>query len=267
MGKVILVTGGSSGIGRSICEFLDAKGYKVYGTSRNPGNYPDSKVDLLELDVSDITSINFCLEELMTREGRIDVLINNAGAGIAGPVEEVPGLEIRKNFDVNFFGPLNLIKSVLPVMREQGEGLIINITSIAAYMGLPYRGIYSAGKAALEVITEALRMEVKDFNIKITNIAPGDFATNIAFGRYHVPVRDDSPYSGSYGKVRKAIDADVDGGNDPVDVAKLAYQIIKTADPKPHYLVGAFMQKSSIRLKRLLPQKWFEKLLLRHHEL
>ncbi|NNK87489.1 MAG: SDR family oxidoreductase [Flavobacteriaceae bacterium] len=267
MSKVVLVTGGSSGIGRSICEFLHEKGFKVYGTSRNPEKYPDSKVELLELDVNDITSINFCLEELMTREDRLDILINNAGAGITGPVEEIPGLEIRKNFDTNFFGPLNLMKGAIPVMRQQNAGIIINITSIAAYIGLPYRGVYSAGKAALELIVEAVRMEVKEFNIKIANIAPGDFATNIASGRYHEPVHDESPYSESYGKVLRAIDEDVDAGNDPMDVAKLVYRIINTAHPKPHYLVGAFMQKFSIRLKRILPQKWFEKLLLRHHKL
>ena len=122
-------------------------------------------------------------------------MVNNAGAGITGPLEEIPEEEIIKNFTTNYFVPVNVTKAVLPAMRKQGRGLIINITSIAAYMGLPYRGIYSASKAALEMTTEAWRMELKSFNIHMTNVAPGDFATNIASGRYHAPFSSASPYS------------------------------------------------------------------------
>ena len=267
MSKVVLVTGGSSGIGRSICEFLKDKGFKVYGTSRNPEKYPDSKVELLKLNLNDDTSINFCLEDLLFKEERIDVLINNAGAGITGPVEEIPVTEVRRNFDTNFYGPVHMMKSVIPVMREQKDGLIINITSIAGYMGLPYRGVYSASKAALEVIVEAIRMETREFNVRITNIAPGDFATNIAAGRYHTPVTEGSAYEASYRQVLESINEDVDEGNDPIDVAKLVYKVIQTPNPKPHYLVGAFMQKLSVSMKRILPQKWFERLLLNHHDM
>ena len=96
--------------------------------------------------------------------------------------------EIKNNFETNFFGPIEVMKAVLPQMRSQKSGLIINITSIAGYMGLPYRSVYSASKGALELITEALRMEVKSFGIHITNVAPGDFATNIASGRFHAPL-------------------------------------------------------------------------------
>lgn len=267
MSKVVLITGGSSGIGKSIGEFLSQKGFTVYGTSRSPERYPDSKIKLVALDVTDVDTILKAIRTVVAECGKLDVLINNAGAGITGPIEEIPNEEINRNFDTNLFGPINVIKAVLPQMREQNSGLIINITSIAGYMGLPYRGIYSASKGALELITEAFRMEIKDFNIHMTNVAPGDFATNIAAGRYHAPVKKGSPYEQTYGKVLKAIDEDVDSGDDPILVSNMIYKIINTSNPKIHYKVGAFMQKFSIVLKRVLPDKIYEKLLLNHYKL
>lgn len=267
MSKVILITGGSSGIGKSIGEFLTQKGYKVYGTSRNPENYKNSVFPIVALDVKNVSTINNAIAEVIAAEGKLDVLINNAGVGITGPIEEIPQEQIQHNFDTNFFGPINVIKRVLPQMRKQNGGLVINVTSIAGYMGLPYRGVYSASKGALELITEAFRMEIKDFNIKMTNIAPGDFATNIAAGRFHSPVIKGSPYSEKYGGVLKAIDEDVDSGDDPIAVAKMVYKVINTKNPRIHYKVGAFMQKFSIILKFLLPDKTYEKLLLNHYKL
>ena len=267
MSKVVLITGGSSGIGRAIGEFLISKGFTVYGTSRNPDSYKDSMVPLLALDVVDIKSISECVSQLLKREGRLDVLINNAGAGITGPIEEIPQEEMKRNFETNFFGPVNMIKEVLPIMREQNSGLIINITSIAGYMGLPYRGIYSASKGALELITEAFRMEIKDFGIQMTNVAPGDFATNIASGRYHAPVLDNSPYKRPYGNTLKLMNEHVDSGDDPTIMAKTVFKIITSSNPKVHYKVGAFMQKFSIVLKRILPDKVYEKLLMNHYKL
>lgn len=267
MSKVVLITGGSSGIGKSIGEFLSQKGFKVYGTSRNPRNYPNSQFPILALDVTNNDTITDCVETVIASEGKLDVLINNAGAGITGPIEETPEIEIKKNFDTNFFGPINVIKAVLPQMRSQNDGLIINITSIAGFMGLPYRGVYSASKGALELITEAFRMEIKDFNISMTNIAPGDFATNIAAGRYHAPVVKGSPYEEKYGSVLKAIDEDVNKGNDPHKVAEKVLQVMQTKSPKIHYKVGAFMQKFSIVLKFILPDKMYEKLLMNHYKL
>ncbi|WP_138433579.1 SDR family oxidoreductase [Winogradskyella algicola] len=267
MSKVVLITGGSSGIGKSVGEFLQQKGFKVYGTSRNPKNYPNSKFPIVALDVTKPETISSCIAEVLKQESRIDVLINNAGAGITGPVEEIPDEEIKRNFETNFFGPINVIKATLPAMRAQNSGLIINITSIAGYMGLPFRGIYSASKGALEIITEAFRMELKDFNIEMTNVAPGDFATNIAAGRYHAPVLEDSPYKEKYGLSLKMMDEHVDEGNDPKEMAKAIFRVIETTSPKVHYKVGAFMQKFSIVLKRILPDKMYEKLLMNHYKL
>lgn len=267
MSKVVLITGGSSGIGKSIGEYLIQKGMIVFGTSRNPQNYSDNKFPIIALDVTNGDTITGCIQTVIDAEGRIDVVINNAGAGITGPVEEIPEIEIKRNFETNLFGPINVIKEVLPQMRKQNSGLIINITSIAGYMGLPYRGVYSASKGALELITETFRMELKDFNIKMTNIAPGDFATNIAAGRFHAPIKEDSPYKEKYGSVLKAIDEDVNKGNNPIVVAEMVYKVINTKHPKIHYKAGAVIQKFSIVLKRILPDKIYEKMLINHYKL
>ncbi|ALM07259.1 short-chain dehydrogenase [Sediminicola sp. YIK13] len=266
--KVVLITGGSSGIGKSIGILLTSKGYKVYGTTRSVNKYPDFNFfSLLELDVNDPTSIKKAIDDLLEKEGRLDVLINNAGIGITGPIEETPHEEIQKAFNTNFHGPIHMMKAVLPQMRQQHAGLIINITSIAGYMGLPYRGIYSATKGALELVTEAMRMETKDFGVQITNLAPGDFATNIASGRYHAPIDTNSPYKEPYGNTLKMINDHVDEGQDPICVAETVYDIMRTKHPKVHYKVGAFMQKFSLFLKKILPDKQYEKLLLNHYKL
>ena len=267
MSKVVLITGGSSGIGKSIGEFLHLKGFAVYGTSRNPEMIAHSIFPLVALDVRDATSIQLAVAKIIQVTGRLDVVINNAGVGITGPLEEIPMDEIKNNFETNFFGPIEVMKAVLPQMRSQQSGLIINITSIAAYMGLPYRSVYSASKGALELITEALRMEVKSFGIQITNVAPGDFATNIAAGRFHAPVIQGSAYEKVYGTVLKTMDEHVDSGSNPNEMAEAVYQIIQNPNPKIHYKVGVFMQKFSIVLKRILPDKVYEKMLMNHYKL
>jgi NAD(P)-dependent dehydrogenase (short-subunit alcohol dehydrogenase family) len=268
MSKVIFITGGSSGIGKAIGTYLSEKGFIVYGTSRNPQRYASqSGFKLLSLDVTDPDSISRALSEVIEKEGQLDVLINNAGVGITGPVEETPDDEIHKAFDTNVYGPIRMMKGALPHMRKQGNGLIINITSIAGYMGLPYRGIYSATKAALEITTEAMRMETKQFGVEITNVAPGDFATNIAAGRYHAPELKDSPYKKAYGDTLKMMNDHVDHGENPLQMARAIHRIIVSSKPKVHYKVGAFLQKFSVTLKRILPDRVYERMVMKHYKL
>lgn len=267
MPKTVLITGGSSGIGKAIGEYLSEKGYQVFGTSRNPEKIADSVFPLLKMDVNETESIDAVVAEILSKVEKIDVVINNAGIGITGPIEETPESEIKNAFQTNFYGPINVIKAVLPQMRKQGFGHIINITSIAAYMGLPYRGIYSASKAALEITIEAMRMETLQFGVKMINVAPGDFATNIAAGRYHAPVLENSPYKKDYGNTLKMMNEHVDNGGDPLKMAKVVHQIIENKNPKIHYKVGAPLQKFSIVLKRVLPDKVYERMLLKHYGL
>jgi NAD(P)-dependent dehydrogenase (short-subunit alcohol dehydrogenase family) len=267
MSKVILITGASSGIGKAIGEFLHKKGYIVYGTSRNPDRVTNSLFPLLAVDVRSSATIDAAIETIISSSGKLDIVINNAGVGITGPLEELPMDEIKNNFETNFFGPIAVMKAVLPQMRFQKAGLIINVTSIAGYMGLPYRGVYSASKGALELLTEAINMEVKSFGIHITNLAPGDFATNIAAGRFHSPIIVNSAYEKPYGATLKMMDTHVDSGSNPNQVAEIVHQIIQNKNPNIHYKVGSFMQLFSIVLKRILPDKWFEKILMNHYKL
>ncbi len=266
--KVVLITGGSKGIGKSIGLFLKERGMTVYGTSRDAAGYPDfDDFELISMDVRKPDHIRSAIDHIVDREGSIDVLINNAGVGITGPVEEIPREELENQFSVNLFGPLEVIRAVLPQMRKQASGHIINITSIAAYMGLPFRGPYSASKGALEIITESLRMELRSFGIKVANLAPGEFATDIAAGRYHAPLQEDSPYKDSYGRTLNLMNAHVDAGKDPNLVGRQVYRIILEKNPRIHYKVGSWFQKFSVSLKKILPDKVFERLLLNHYKL
>ncbi len=266
--RVVLITGASSGLGLAQGHLLASQGFRVYGTARKPQNYPGfDAFPLLPLDVCDDASVAAAVAELIRREGRIDVLVNNAGVGITGPLEELPHDENLRSLETNFHGPLRLMKAVLPHMRRQGGGLIVNVTSIAGYMGLPFRGMYSAGKAALHVASEAYRMEVRPYGIRVCTLAPGDYATNIASGRYHSPLREGSPYEVSYGKSLELMNAHVDKGGDPSQVARKLLRILLSPSPKVHYTVGSPMQRFSVVLKKCLPDKIYERLLRNHYKL
>lgn len=265
--KVVLITGASSGIGNSIAHYLSKKGFVVYGTSRKPKEEINLPFKMIALDVLKIETIEFAVNQILKNEGKIDVLINNAGMGITGPIEDTPTNEMRRVFDTNFFGAIDVMKAVLPTMRAQKSGVIINVTSIAGYMGLPFRGVYSATKGALELITEATNMEVKRFGIKVVNVAPGDFATNIASGRYHTPVFENSAYKKSYQENLDLMNTNVNSGMNPLAMAEQVYKIINHPNPKIHYKVGKFMEKFSIVLKRILPDKVYQKLLMNHYKL
>lgn len=262
--KVILVTGGSSGIGKTICQYLTAKGFKVYGTSRKAQE--DLGFPLLSIDVNDDQSVKAGIELLLMKEGRIDVLINNAGIGMMGAIEDSIPKDSLKVFETNVFGPLRTIQAVLPAMRAQHAGLIINVGSIAGYMGLPYRGIYSATKASLGMITEALRMELRPYNVKACVLDPGDYSTSIAQHR-QVSIPEHSPYKSSVIALEKMIDEDVNSSSDPMEVALLIEKIMNTPEPKVRYMSGKFKQKLSVAVKHWIGGKFFENILVKHYKL
>ena len=266
MNKTVLITGATSGIGKETALLLASKGFLVYGTARNVEgkNLP---FRLLPMDVRNETSIKEAIQQILTEVGRIDILINNAGVGITGAVEELPAEQLHNVFTTNLYGAIAVIQQVLPSMRAQGSGRIINIASIAGYMGLPFRGAYSASKGALLLMSEALRMEVKQFGIEVTTISPGDYATDIASRRYHAPVNENSPYAEVYAKQLQLMNEHVDSGGDPKEMADKILKIINTKHPKVHYKQGSFLQKFSIVLKRLLPSKQYEKMLMKHYSL
>lgn len=267
MQKVVLVTGASSGLGLATALHLSEKGFNVFGTSRDPNKYKKKlPFDILSLEITNRDSINECVNQVIKRSNKIDILINNAGRGITGPIEEIDNGAVIDNFETNCFGPINMCQAVLPHMRNQRYGLIINITSIAGHTGLPFRGIYSASKSALSIITESLRMEVKKFGIDVCTVAPGDFATNIASRRYHSPIIKNSPYE-KYLDSLNTMNSHVDDGNPPEQVAILIEKIISKRKTNVHYQVGPFIQKLSKMLKKILPSRIFEKLIMNHYNL
>lgn len=265
MKEVVFITGASSGIGKATAILLAEKGYCVYGTARNPQESPE-KYNLIPMDVRQESSVKEAIKKVMEKEQHIDILINNAGVGITGALEETPIEALENAFQTNFFGAVRVIQAVLPIMRQQRKGFILNITSVAAYMGLPFRGGYSASKGALSLITETLRMETRQFGIKVCTLAPGDVATDIASRRFHTPAQENSPYP-QYTASLSSMNQQVDEGADPAILAQKIYQVIMKKSPKVHYSKGKFLETFSIFLKKILPSKYFERLLMNHCDL
>ena len=180
--SVAVITGGSSGIGLNAARALRDRGLNVYELSRRAEN-AEPGVTHLQADVTDETQVNAAVAEILRREGRIDILINNAGFGISGAIEFTPPQEARRQFDVNFFGMVNMNRAVLPVMRQQGGGRIVNMSSVAAPIAIPFQAYYSASKAAVRTYSLALASEVRPFGIEVCVIMPGDIATDVYNGR------------------------------------------------------------------------------------
>lgn len=259
--KNILITGTSSGFGKIIAETLHAKGHTVMGTSRNP-NKVSVDYAMLPLDVTKEESVTNVIDQFLQLHGKIDVLINNAGFGISGPVEDTRIEEAKFQLETNFFGAARMIQATLPHMRKNGGGLIINICSIGGQIGMPFQGFYSASKFALEGLTEALRIEVRPFNIHITNINPGDFATNFTENR-QLTKTVSAPYESKFNAALRIYEKDEKNGSDPKILANLIVRLIaKKKNYRVRYLVGNFMQKMGVRLKKIMGSRTFESLMI-----
>ena len=265
MKRVVFITGISSGFGKCISEFLARKDYTVYGTSRKQIDIT-LPIKVLNADVTDIDSVKQAVETILKIEGRIDVLINNAGMGISGPIEFTSHEDIKLQMDTNFMGIVNVIQSVLPSMRNQGTGTIINISSIGGIMGLPYQGYYSASKFAVEGMSEALRMELKPFNIKVVVVRPGDFFTNFTSNRKIGSNRAiNNPYQKQLAETVSIIEKDERGGLNPEYLARKIIKIIGRKNPRSCYVIASLEQKFAVILKRMLPDRWFSGILASHY--
>jgi NAD(P)-dependent dehydrogenase (short-subunit alcohol dehydrogenase family) len=265
MRQVVFITGISSGFGKGIAVLLASKGYSVYGTSRKETE-SDANITVLKADVTDAAAIKIAIEKVIKKEGRIDVLINNAGMGISGAIEEFSAEDIKLQMGTNVMGAVNTIQAVLPFMRKRGEGLILNVSSIGGLMGLPFQGFYSASKYAIEGLSEALRMEVKQFNVKIVVIEPGDFATNFTANRKIVSNgTTNSAYKEQFTKTLSIIEKDEKGGLPPSFLAKKVLKIIETKKPCHRYVISTFEQKLAVCLKAVLPNELFFKILASHY--
>ena len=190
MNKVVIVTGGTSGIGLSTACLLTKRGCRVYELSRREAG-TDAAIHL-RADVTDEAQVQAAVREVLDREGRIDVVINNAGFGISGAVEYTDTEEARRQFDVNFFGMVRVNRAVLPIMHRQGYGRIINMSSVAAPIAIPFQTYYSASKAAIRTYSLALQSEVRPYGIEICCIMPGDVATGFTAARQKDPAGDEA---------------------------------------------------------------------------
>jgi len=258
--KVILITGASSGIGLACAEELASRGHRVYGTSRTgPGKR--GAVEILSMDVTDERSVREAVIRVATEAGRLDVVVNNAGIGVAGAVEETSIEEAKLQFETNFFGVLRVCRAALPILRRQGSGLIVNISSIGGLMGLPFEGLYSASKFALEGMSEALRLEVRQFGIRVVLVEPGDFKTRFSANRvWTKESRENSAYAESRSAVHRVIERDENSAPDPLGVAHLVSRIVERRSPALRYPVGLFLQRLAVWLKRILPAWGFERI-------
>lgn len=257
---VILVTGISSGFGMETARLLAQLGHVVYGTVRREVEQM-AGIHYLKLDVRDAKEVQSAVRLIVEQEGRVDVLVNNAGMGIGGPVEFTTEEEVRLQMETNFMGLVHCVNAVLPVMRKQGSGRILAVSSIGGVMGLPFQGFYSASKFAIEGYCEALRLETQGFGVKTIVLRPGDFSTGFTSSRRKVSNPEAAILYKTYVESMRKIEHDENGGVKPIVLAKKIAHVIRVKNPRCGYVVASFEQRLSVLLKRLLPAQWFARIL------
>ena len=259
----IIITGTSTGIGFALAEYFGKKGDQVYGLSRK--NTESDFFKTIPTDITDHSQVENAISEILKTEKSIDLLINNAGMGMVGAVEDSTQEEILKLFNLNLVGAVQMMSGVLPKMREQKSGKIINISSIGSEMGLPFRGFYSASKSALDKVTEAIRYEVSPWKIDVCTLHLGDIKTKIAENRVKTEVSE--PYKKTFEKVYALMNSHVDDGSEPVEVAEYIEKLLGKKTWKAHYYFGKFGQKIGVPLKWILPQNFYENLMKKYNKM
>ena len=253
--RYALVTGASRGIGRETAQALVRAGYRVTGTCRNPEKLkPEDRidgVDYVPLELMDESSIDALIE----RTDQVDVLVNNAGASQMGPVEEVPMEKVRQLYQLSFFGNVRLIQGLIPKMRKGGQGIIINLTSLATHLPIPFSSIYASAKSAMEVMTNGLRNELAPYGIRAVTVAPSFIKTDIYQEKILQP---DSVYAAAMNTAKAIRDARIQSGSDPSVVAAKILQIISLRNPKPFYAAGRNAVLMAL-ISKLMPAAFVEK--------
>jgi len=256
--KVVLITGASSGIGAACAELLAERGFIVYGSSRNPDFRPTT-YHALQMDVRDDQSVDRAVSRVIEEAGSIDALVNNAGCGLAGAVEDTHPQEALRQMDVNFMGAFRVTRAVLPVMRQRRSGVIVNVSSLGGLFGLPFQSFYSASKFALEGFTESLCHEVGSFGIRVALVEPGDVKTGFTGSRVLAAAAGpSSAYAVRFANCMRIVEKEEKQGVPPEAIAKLVCRIIEGKAKGQRYTCGHFSQRLSAVLKRLLPGRLFE---------
>jgi len=268
--SVILVTGCSSGIGRATVLEAAARGHRVFATARNRADLVDlerrDRVEVLRLDVTEPDSIRQAIEAALARTARLDGLVNNAGYGQYGAIEEVTPDEWRAQFEVNFFGTIAVTQAVLPAMRRARRGTIVNVSSVAGRVPIPFAAPYCASKHALEAASDALRVELWPFGIRVVLVEPGPIASR--FGEHARALvapflSRPGPYREVYALAEKAMDGDFQRGQRPAEaVARVVVEAIESPNPRPRYRIGP-MARVLIPLRRALPDRWLDGMMRR----
>lgn len=269
-GRVILVTGCSSGIGRATALEAAARGHRVFASARNRNDLAELErrhnLETLALDVTDDASIRTAVAAVHARTGRLDALVNNAGYGQYGATEEVTADEWRAQFDVNLFGTIAMIQAVLPAMRAARRGTIVNVSSVSGKVAVPFAAPYSASKHALEAVSDSLRVELWPFGIRVVLVEPGPIETKFGDRARAIVtplLSRPGPYRALYTLAERAMDAEFQRGKQPASaVARVIVRAIEADRPKPRYRVG-LMAHVLVPLKMLLPDGWLDGLMRR----
>ena len=274
--RVVLITGASAGFGKACAEHLSERGYTVYGTSRSArfhtdpptrNNQPPS-FRTIPMDVCDSASVETGIQYILDKEGQIDVVVNNAGFGLAGAVEECTVEEVKSQFETNVFGGVRVCRSALPHMRERKAGFIVIMGSIGGRIAIPFQSAYSASKFALEGFAESLRMEVKPYGIQVVLIEPGDFKTD--FTRNRVVAEQagaNSAYARKYNRALGIMEEAEKTGPPPVEVARLLEKILRHPSPALRFPVGKLSDRFAAGIKAFLPGKIYERLIMKAYKL
>ncbi len=258
--KVALVTGASSGIGAAIAAALAKSGYRVFGASRHPGA-STHEIETTVMDVDDDASVASAVAGVIERAGRLDAAINCAGWALMGPIEETSIGEARAQMETNFFGVLRVCLAVLPIMRAQKSGCIVNISSLAGVFGNPFSGLYSASKFAVEGLSESLRFETRSFGLRVALIEPGDTRSQLPARRRTVAgASAQSAYAEAFGRLQKGQAKDEAGAPSADAVAELVVKILAAPNPRLRHSVGMAGQRIVVLIKRALPYSWFERI-------
>ena len=260
--RTVLITGCSSGIGRETARAFHREEWRVYATARNAEDVEELAelgCDTYELDVTKETHCRRVVNQMIEDEGRVDCLVNNAGYGQLGPLEDVPTDRVEAQFDVNVFGPHRLIRAVLPHMRDRENGTIVNVSSVIGRISLPGTGVYAGSKFALEAMSDALRPEVAEFGIDVVLVEPGPVETAFS-DRIDEEVDDIERTEDAYpGLYRMFEDSDAIGGSGPLavhprEVASVVLNAASSTDPESRYPVGTFAEWAT--LLRFVPEDW-----------
>lgn len=264
--RTVLVTGCSSGIGFATCHVLSLNNFMTYGAVRSLSkaqkiqdliNRENLPLKILHLDVNDNQSIKLAIKRILSDTGRLDILVNNAGYGMFGPIEEITTEDVKKQFETNLFGTIRVIKAIVPIMRKQGNGIIVNISSMVGRFGVPLNSAYVSSKFAMEGLSESIAFELEEFGIKVIVIEPGVVKSNFF---QNVQIKGMDPNS-PYGKMMKMRISFLDkalknSATSSYDVANTILHALNSKDPKFRYVIGNDAQ-NSIRMRNSLPDRKF----------